>query len=107
MISEHLFQAISPLVNYDTGLESREVLEGAVGVFAVILMALSLSAYRKTHLRRLLIVSAAFALFAVEVVARQLDAFVFAVGYQTDQIISTALEVLILLLFFLAVITKN
>ena len=34
---------------------------------------------------------------------RQLDAFVFAVGYRTDQIITTVMELIVLLLFFLAI----
>jgi hypothetical protein len=102
-----IFQIISPLLNYDQGLESQEVLEAAVGVFALVLFALSLSAYRKTHLRRLLVVAIAFALFAVEVTVRQFDAIVFAVGYQTDLIITTILELLILLLFFVAVVMKK
>ena len=63
-------------------------------------LALSISAYRKRAVRRLLIVSVAFALFAVDVAVRQLDAFVFTVGLQTDQVITTVIELFILLLFF-------
>ncbi len=107
MIEQHLVQVISPLVNYDEGFESQELLDAAIGVFALLLFALSLSAYRKTRLRRLLVVSVAFGLFAVEVAVRQLDAIVFAVGYQTDLIITTVLEFFILLLFFIAVVMKK
>jgi hypothetical protein len=107
MTTEPIVQLVSPLVNYDSGFESEEFLNAAVGVFALLLLALTLSTYRKTRLRRLLIVSAAFGLFAVNVVIQQLDAFVFAVGYQTDQIITTALEFLILLLFFAAIVVKK
>jgi hypothetical protein len=107
MIEQHIAQFISPLLNYDEGFESQEFLDAGVGVFALLLFALSLSAYRKTRLRRLLVVSVAFGLFAVEVVVRQLDAIVFAVGYQTDLIISTILEFFILLLFFIAVVMKK
>ena len=99
--------AVSPLVNFDQGFETEELLNVAVGLFALLLLALSISAYRKTRVRRLLIVSVAFALFAVEVAIRQLDSFVFTVGLQTDQIITTVMEFLILLLFFLAVVAKR
>jgi len=99
--------AISPLVNFDQGFETEELLNAAVGLFALLLFALSVSAYRKTRLRRLLIVSAAFGLFAVDVAIRQLDVFVFTVGYQTDQVITTVVEFFILLLFFLAVVVKR
>jgi len=107
MMMQHLLSYVSPLVNFDEPFETQEILDAAVGVFALLLLALSLSAYRKTHLRRLLIVSSAFGLFAVEVAVRQVDAFVFAVGYQTDQIITTVLDFFILLLFFIAVVTKK
>jgi len=98
---------VSPLVDIDTGFETQEVLDFAIAIFALILLALSLSAYRKTHLRRLLLVSVAFGLFAVEVAIRQLDAFVFAVGFRTEQIIVGGMEVGILLLFFLAVVVRD
>jgi hypothetical protein len=98
---------ISPLVDFDQSFETQEVLDLAIAVFALVLLALSLSAYRKTHLRRLLLVSVAFGLFAVEVVIRQLDDFVFGVGFQTEQIIVGAMEFIILLLFFLAVVVRD
>jgi hypothetical protein len=102
------FVALTAPLQMDAGqgFEVEEVLDLAIAAFAVVLLALSLSAYRKTHLSRLLIVSAAFGLFAVEVVVRQLDVFVFAVGFETDEIITTLLEFVILLLFFLAVARK-
>jgi hypothetical protein len=98
---------ISPLVDFDQGFQTQEVLDSAIAIFALVLLALSLSAYRKTRLRRLLLVSVAFGLFAVEVGIRQLDAFVFALGFQTEQIIVGAMEFIILLLFFLAVVVRD
>jgi hypothetical protein len=98
---------LSPLVDFDDWFDTEELLNGGIALFALMLLALTLSTYRRTHLRRLLLVSAAFGLFAVEVVIRQLDAFVFAVGYQTDQIITAVMELIVLLLFFLAIVTKK
>ncbi len=98
---------ISPLVDIDAGFETQEALDVAIAIFALALLALSLSAYRKTRLRRLLIVSVAFGLFAVEVGIGQLDDFVFAVGYQTDLLIVAAMEFIILLLFFLAIVVRD
>ena len=95
------------LLDVDQGFETEEVLDVAIAAFALLLLALSISAYRKTRLRRLLFVSVAFGLFAVEVLVRQLDAFVFAVGLQTDEIITTVLEFFILLLFFLALVVSK
>jgi hypothetical protein len=91
----------------DTGFETQEALDIAIAVFALILLALSLSAYRRTRLRRLLLVSGAFGLFAVEVLIRQLDDFVFNVGSQTEQILVAVMEFAILLLFFVAIVVRD
>lgn len=91
----------------DQGQEVQFILDAAIAVFALVLFALSLSAYRRTRLRRLLLVSVAFVLFAVEVGIAQLDDFVFAVGYRTDLIIVAAMEFIILALFFFAVVSKD
>lgn len=98
---------ISSLLDVDQGFETREILDIAIAVFALVLLAVSLSAYRKTRLRRLLLVSVAFGLFAVEVAIRQLDDFVFAVGAQTGQIVVAAMEFMILLLFFFAIVVRE
>jgi hypothetical protein len=98
---------LSPLVDFDDWFDTEELLNGGIALFALMLLALTLSTYRRTHLRRLLLLSAGFGIFAVEVVIRQLDAFVFAVGYQTDQIIATVMELIFLLLFFLAIVSKK
>jgi hypothetical protein len=105
-VIHQLLLAAPSLLDLGEGFEIEEILEVAVAALAVVLLALSLSAYRKTRLSRLLIVSAAFGLFAVDVFVRQLDFFVFAVGVETDEIITTLMEFVILVLFFLAVTRK-
>lgn len=99
--------SVSPLVEFDQSFGTREALDLAIAAFALVLLALTISAYRKTHLRRLLIVSIAFGLFAVEVVIRQLDDFVFTLAPQTEQIVVAVMEFFILLLFFLAVVVRE
>lgn len=100
-------QLVSPLLDFEHGFETREVLDFAIVIFALVLLALSLSAYRKTRLKRLLLVSIAFGLFAVEVGIRQLDAFVFAIGLQTEAVLVAVMEFIILLLFFLAIVARD
>lgn len=108
MILLHAFvPAIYEAINLDEQFETMELLDVAIGIFALLLFALSLSAYRKTRLRRLVLVSLAFLLFAADVVVRQLDVLVLALGFQADQVASAAIEFAILLLFFLAVVTKD
>ena len=78
----------------------------AVGVFAVILLALSLNAYRKTKLRRLLLVSAAFGFFALSVVVRNVEIFILP-GIDVDEVLVTLLVLAMLLLFFLALVLRD
>ena len=79
------------------------LLNVAVAVFAVVLLALSLTAYRKTNLRRLLLVSAAFGFFAASVAVRNVEIFVLP-SLDADEVLVTALELVALLMFFLALV---
>ncbi len=97
----------SPFERLDRGFETQELLNLFVAVFALVLFAISLTAYQRSSLRRLLFVSSAFGLFAVKVLIQQLAFFIFAFGFQTEQIISTVLDFIILLLFFLALVVNK
>ena len=90
----------------EQGFGAEELLNAAIAVFALVLLGLSLSAYRKTRLSRLLLVSAAFGLFAVAVGVNQLDFFVLALSEGTERVVTALLDFFILLLFFLAVVRK-
>jgi hypothetical protein len=107
VIMTHSPSLLSRVVDIDEGFETQELLDAAIAVFALVLLLLTLSAYRKTRLRRLILVSIAFGLFAVEVGITQLDDFVFAVGARTDELLTAAMELVILLLFFLAVVMRD
>jgi hypothetical protein len=82
------------------------VLNLAVGLFAAVLLALSLNAYRRTRLRRLLLVSAAFGFFAASVAARNIEIFVLP-GVDVDEVMVAVLELLTLFLFFLALVLRD
>ncbi|MCL5067932.1 MAG: hypothetical protein M1368_06230 [Thaumarchaeota archaeon] len=60
-----------------------ELLSLGVGLFALGLLAATLAAYRKTGQRGLLLVSAAFGLFAAKILVRHLDILIFNWGYAT------------------------
>ena len=101
----HVLSVAAPLVvNFDQDFETEELLNFAIGAFSIVLLVLSLSAYRRTHLNRLLLVSAAFGLFAVEVVVTQLDFFVIPLSENAEGVITALLDFIILLLFFFAVV---
>jgi hypothetical protein len=88
-------------------VEVYEYLNLVVAIVAVILLAISLTAYRRTNLRRLILVSVAFGLFAVQALIRELDELALVFGSGTEQIIIIVLDLAILLLFFLALIVSK
>jgi hypothetical protein len=88
-------------------VELYESLNVVVALVAIILLVISLLAYRRTNLRRLLFVSVAFGLFAVQALTRELDELVSALGSGTEQIIIIILDLAILLLFFLALVVSK
>ena len=97
-----------PLQSVASGGEegTAALLSLVVVAFAVVLLALSLNAYRKTKIRRLLFVSAAFGFFALSVVVRNIEFFILP-GIDVDEVLVTALELLALSLFFLALVFKE
>ena len=96
-----------PFPQFDPEFQALELLNLAVAVFALILLVLSLIAYQKTGMRRMLLVSIAFALFAVKVLIQNADLLMFALGFRADQIISSGLDFAILFLFFLAIVVRS
>ena len=82
----------------------EEILSLSVGFFAIILVVISLISYGKTKLRMLLLVSAAFALFAIKTLIHHLNLFVFNLGAGFENVLFSVLDLLILLLFFLALV---
>ncbi|MDG6985749.1 MAG: hypothetical protein JRM73_03280 [Nitrososphaerota archaeon] len=82
------------------------LLNFVVAVFAAVLLALSLSAYRRTKLRRLLLVSAAFGLFGAGVALRNVE-ILYLPGFDTDEVFVAAFELAALASFFFALVMKD
>ena len=92
----------------DTGaLEGVEqVIEIAIAVLSLVLLALSVSAYRRTKLTRLLYAASAFGLFAVQILFEFLeDTYGILDPYAT--VISPSITFAILALFFLAIMKRE
>ncbi|HEY7226532.1 MAG TPA: hypothetical protein VH481_00200 [Nitrososphaeraceae archaeon] len=75
-------------------------------VFAAILIALSISAYRNTHLRKLLYAIVAFLLFGIFLFYEYLEHAIPLDNPLTD-IILPSMALSILVLFFLAIVNKR
>jgi peptidoglycan/LPS O-acetylase OafA/YrhL len=75
-------------------------------IFAAILIALSISAYRNTHLRKLLYAIIAFLLFGIFLFYEYLEHAIPLDNPFTD-IILPSMALSILVLFFLAIVNKR
>jgi hypothetical protein len=84
-----------------------ELFSLGTGVFALILLSISLISYRKVRLTRFLFVSAAFAVFAIKILVEHAD--LLFPGLDTGSTVSTFLvflDFVILLLIFLSLVRK-
>ncbi len=85
-----------------------ESLDFATGIFAAFLLALSLVAYQRTKVKRLLFVSAAFGLFSFRAIIPRLDLILPDLDLSASiQTILSITGFVILGLFFLAIVKKQ
>jgi hypothetical protein len=84
-----------------------EVFEFASGIFAALLCALSLSAYKKIKLKRILFVSIAFGLFAIRTIVSHIDLFMPEVESSIVEMALAIMTFVSLSLFFIAIVRKE
>jgi hypothetical protein len=82
----------------------ESVLKIGIGAFSLLLLALSISAYRTTGMRRLVYAAAAFALFAVQLFLEYVEDVVESLGPLYDAVLFPGITLAILVLFFLAIV---
>jgi hypothetical protein len=88
-------------------IEISDIAGFASGVFAAVLLAISLFSYKKTGAKKLLFVSAAFGLFSIREIVARLDSLI---PEAQSAWVETALAisgVVILGLFFVAIMRKK
>lgn len=88
------------------GLDIAELLKLGSGLFALILLFISLLAYYRSRQRRLLFVSGAFGLYFVKIITEHLDLFLPNLETSFLDLLLAFINFIILLLFFLAIIKK-
>jgi hypothetical protein len=84
-----------------------ESLDFATGIFAAVLLVISLLAYKRTNLTRLLFVSAAFGLYAFRAILPRLEIVLPSVQATTVDTILSSIGFAILALFFIAIVKKR
>lgn len=83
-----------------------ELFDIGSGIFAVILCTLSLIAYRNLRSTRMLLVSAAFGMFAIHAIVSRLDVFIPAIESSVLELIVSIISFVSLAFFFLAIVRK-
>ena len=90
-----------------SGIQIDEMLSVTVILVSVILLIVSMVSFRKTGLQRMLLISGAFGLFAVKSLFEHFGVWVLSWSAQTEEAASLGLDLVILLLFFLALYTRR
>ena len=79
----------------------------AIAAFSLLLLGLSISAYRKTHIRRLVYAAVAFGLFSLQLFFDYLEDAIPAFDTPYSDIIFFGITLAILVLFFMAIVRKK
>ena len=84
-----------------------QVIQIAIAAFSLLLLGLSISAYKKTSLKAILYAAVAFGLFAIQIFFDYLEDAVEAFDTPYSDIIFYGITLAILVLFFVAVIRRK
>lgn len=96
-----LFSVISEIDSFE-GLENAIAL--GITVISLLLLALSVTAYRKTRLKVTIYAIVIFALFAIQQFIDYLDNVIAALDNPITDVVISSLTLTILALFFLAIV---
>ncbi|HKR72558.1 MAG TPA: hypothetical protein VJR94_00450 [Candidatus Nitrosocosmicus sp.] len=82
-------------------------ISASIGVFSILLLLLSLSAYKETRVKSILYASAAFGLFAVSLFVETLEDYFENLDSVFSSLLVSCITLAILLLFFMAIVRRN
>jgi hypothetical protein len=86
----------------------ESIILAVTGVFSLLLLTLSILAYKRTGIKKIIFAAIAFSLFAIQLILESLEE---SLGILEDppigDILSSSLTLAILVLFFLAIVRKN
>jgi hypothetical protein len=100
----------------EVGIEQMEVepyepitqaIKIAIAAFSLLLLALSISAYRKTSFKKILYAAVAFGLFALQMFVDYLEDAIDAFDTPYTDIIFFGITLAILVLFFMAIVRRK
>jgi Na+/glutamate symporter len=110
-----LFFSIFSALFFQTELVEEEwydsiesIILAATGVFSLLLLGLSILAYKRTGIKKIIYAAIAFSLFAIQLILESLEE---SLGILEDppigDILSSSLTLAILVLFFLAIVRRE
>ncbi len=85
----------------------EQIIKIGIAAFSLLLLGLSISAYRKTALKGIVYAAVAFGLFAVQMFFEYLEDAVKAFDTPYNGIIFSGITLAILVLFFMAIVRKS
>lgn len=100
MMLSRFFLEIEPF-GIDEGLEI------GIGIFSLLLFAISITAYRNTGIKKILFASAAFGLFGIQLLVDSLEDYVIWMDEEIIDILVPLITFAILILFFVAIVKKR
>jgi hypothetical protein len=84
-----------------------DLFEFGTGVFAAILCVLCIKAYRNLKTKRLLLISIAFGIFALNLIISKLEVFGVTIDYTILDLVLAILTFAALTLFFMAIVRRE
>jgi hypothetical protein len=94
-----------PLIQQTEDFEGVENLVAlGIGILSILLLTLSITAYRKTRLQLTIYAIIIFAIFAIQQFIDFLDDIVIALDMPITDVVISSLTLVILIVFFLAIV---
>jgi hypothetical protein len=82
-------------------------IQAAIGIFSLLLLGLSILAYRRTGLKKIIFAAIAFSLFAIQLILESLEETIGILEDPIGDILTSGMTLAILVLFFMAIVRKN
>jgi len=97
----------SVILEFDPFEGTENIIAAAIGVFSLLLLALSITAFKRTRLRITVYAIIIFALFAIQQLLDYLDNIYSSLDTPLTDITISAITLAILVLFFLAIVRSK
>lgn len=95
------------LIEFDPYDPVVQLIKIGIAAFSLLLLALSISAYRRTALRGIIYAAIAFGLFAAQLLFDYLEDAIISLNQPFNDVIYYAMTLAILVFFFLAIVRRK